>query len=111
MIERLAQLTAALNAIPKRRELLWFAAFGGFGLLVLPFLIYALGSRTLGPYEGGGLGSFLATLYGDFLRFRLPAWCLLLGPYLLALALRLLVRALRGRAQPESALPPPGPPA
>ena len=90
-----------LLATPPRRELLFFALVGGFGLIVLPFLIYVAGSRTLGPYEGGGLGSFLKNLYGDFFTLHFSAWCLLLGPYALFTALRLLTRPLRATAAPD----------
>jgi hypothetical protein len=33
-----------------RRELRIFAVLGGFGLVVLPFLVYFAGAATLGPY-------------------------------------------------------------
>lgn len=78
------------------RELRWFLIVGGFGLFVLPFLIYATGAASLGPYEGG-VGSFLKTLYGDFVRLAPAAWLLLLGPYALFWAIRLLTRPFRRR--------------
>ena len=77
-----------------RRELriagLWF----GFGLLVMPFLIYLAGVLTLGPYAGGLL-SFLGSLLAAFFTLKLTAWLLVLGPYLLFSAVRLLTRPLR----------------
>lgn len=79
------------------RELRILLLVGGFGLLVLPFLVYGIGAATLGPYDGG-LKSFLATLYGQFVRLSPGAWALLLGPYLLFQALRLLTRPIRHRA-------------
>lgn len=79
------------------RELRIFLLVGGAGIVLLPFLVYAAGALTLGPYEGG-LGSFLAKLYGDFVRFVPSAWALLLGPYLLFWAVRLLTRPLRRRS-------------
>jgi hypothetical protein len=84
-------------ATHRRRELLWFGVVGGFGLFVLPLLIYAAGSRTLGPYEGGGLLTFLGVLYGDFVRLHPAAWALMLGPYALFMGLRLITRPLRSR--------------
>jgi hypothetical protein len=81
---------------PARRELKILLLVGGFGLLVLPFVIYAVGAATLGPYDGG-LGAFLSTLYGQFVRFAPGAWALLLGPYLLFQAVRLLTRPIRHR--------------
>ena len=80
-----------------RREALWLALGLGTGFIVLPWLIYAAGTRTLGPYEGGGAAALTAALYGDFLRLRPAAWILLLGPLAMLFALRLCVRALRGR--------------
>ena len=77
-----------------RREFLIFAIVGGFGLIVLPFLVYLAGAKTLGPYEGG-LGTFLGKLYGDLVRFTPSALGLLLGPYVLFQGARLLTRPLR----------------
>ena len=77
-----------------RRELriagLWFA----LGLLAMPFLIYMAGVLTLGPYEGGLL-AFLGSLLAAFFTLKLTAWLLVLGPYLLFTAVRLLTRPLR----------------
>lgn len=78
------------------RELRFFLLLGGAGIVLLPFLVYFVGTLTLGPYEGG-LGSFLAKLYGDFVRLVPSAWALLLGPYVLFWAVRLLTRPLRRR--------------
>jgi hypothetical protein len=68
----------------------------GFGLLVLPFLVYLAGVLSLGPYEGGLL-AFLGSLYGAFFTLQPGAWALLLGPYLLFWILRLLTRPMRRR--------------
>lgn len=86
------------------RELRYFLLVGGAGLLVLPFLVYLAGAATLGPYEGG-LGAFLATLYGDLVRFAPAAWALLLGPYLLFQVVRLLTRPWRHRHRAAPAEP------
>ncbi len=79
-----------------RRELIFLGAFGGFGLVVLPFAVYFAGAATLGPYEGGLL-SFLGKRYGDFVTLSPAAVVLLLGPYLLFQAVRLVTRPLRHR--------------
>ena len=78
------------------RELRYFGLIAGFGLLVLPFLVYLAGVLTLGPYDGGLL-AFLGSLYGAFFSLQPGAWSLLLGPYLLFWILRLLTRPLRRR--------------
>lgn len=75
-----------------------FAALGlAFGLLVMPFLIYLAGLLTLDAYEGGLL-SFLGSMLGDFFTAKPLAWLLVLGPYLLFTAVRLITRPLRRRA-------------
>ena len=66
-----------------------------FGALVMPFLIYAGGAATLGPYEGG-LMPFLGKLYGDIAHGAAGAIALVLGPYVLLTLLRVTTRPLRG---------------
>ena len=77
-----------------RRELGFLALLLGFGLLVMPFLIYLAGVLTLGPYEGGLL-AFLGSLMVAFFTATPTAWLLVAGPYLLFTAIRLLTRPLR----------------
>jgi hypothetical protein len=77
-----------------RRELRMAAWLFGFGLLVMPFLIYLAGVLTLGPYEGGLL-AFLESLYFAFFTATPTAWLLVAGPYLLFTAVRFLTRPLR----------------
>ncbi len=79
-----------------RRELGFVGLLLGFGLLLMPFLIYLAGVLTLGPYEGGLL-AFLGSLMGAVLTARPSAWLLVAGPYLLFTAIRLLTRPLRRR--------------
>jgi len=95
------QATMAQSDAPQanrlQRELRYLGLIAGFGLVVLPFLIYLAGVMTLGPYEGG-LMAFLGSLYGSFVRLEPTAWLLLLaGPYALFWVLRLLTRPLRRR--------------
>ena len=77
-----------------RRELRIAGFMIGFGLVVMPFLIYFAGVLTLGPYEGGLL-SFLGALLGAFFTLTPTAWLLVAGPYLLFSAVRFLTRPLR----------------
>lgn len=79
-----------------QRELRLAALLVGFGLLVMPFLIYLAGVLTLGPYEGG-LPSFLGALLNAFFTATPSAWVLVAGPYLLFTAVRFLTRPLRRR--------------
>ncbi len=87
-----------------RRELRIFAIVGGFGLVVLPLLVYFAGAATLGPYEGG-LGTFLVKLYGDLIRLTPSALGLTFGPYVLFQGARLLTRPLRQRRTADDAEP------
>lgn len=77
-----------------RREFGFLALLLGFGLLVMPFLIYLAGVLTLGPYEGGLL-AFLGSLLLAFFTATPSAWLLVAGPYLMFTAVRLLTRPLR----------------
>jgi hypothetical protein len=95
-IEPLRRWYAGLTP-PWRRELRFLALWSGFGLLVMPFLIYLAGVLTLGPYEGGLL-AFLGSLLAAFFTLKPTAWLLVLGPYLLFTAVRLLTRPLRRAA-------------
>lgn len=80
-----------------RRELGFFALLLGFGLLMMPFLIYLAGVLTLGPYEGGLL-AFLGSLMSAVFTAKPSAWLLVIGPYLLFTAVRLLTRPFRAQA-------------
>ena len=95
----IALVSKYLNRLPPfwRRELGFFALFFGFGLLVLPFLIYLAGVLTLGPYEGGLL-TFLGSLMRAFFTAKPSAWLLVIGPYLMFMVIRFLTRPFRRRA-------------
>lgn len=63
-----------------RHDKFLFLAALAFGVLVLPFFVYATGTYVFGSYASGGPLGFV----GDFLRslasFRWYAWSLALGP-------------------------------
>jgi hypothetical protein len=74
-----------------RREAMLFAIFGGFGVLVLPALVYLVGQRLLGEYRpDGGMGTFYSDLYAELASPSPWPWLLVLGPWLAILLLRLL---------------------
>jgi hypothetical protein len=74
-----------------RRELLVFAVFGGFGLLILPGIVYLVGQRLLGEYRpDAAMGGFYADLYGHLGALSVWAWLLVLGPWIAVQTLRLL---------------------
>lgn len=79
-----------------RREITIAAACVGFGLLVLPFAIYLVGQRVIGEYsEGSGALDLAEAIWIDLLALRLPAWTLVLGPYVIVQLLRGLRRVWR----------------
>ena len=53
------------------------------GLLVMPPLIYAIGSAKLGPYANGGLGALWRDYLVALLHGSLAFWLVALGPYAL----------------------------
>jgi len=74
-----------------RREAVLLAIFGGFGLLVLPALVFVVGQLLLGPYRpDGGLGTFYGDLYGHLAAGTPWPWLLVMGPWLTIQLLRLL---------------------
>jgi hypothetical protein len=79
-----------------RREGLVLAGLGGFGLLILPALIYLVGQQLLGEYRPGAtMATFYADLYSQLGAFSPWAWVLVLGPWLAIQLLRLLWLPLR----------------
>ena len=79
-----------------RFELIFASAWIGFGLLVLPALIYWVGTLLLGPYgdaaDNAGLGTFYLNYFGDLAEPSGRAWALLLGPLATISLLRLIFR-------------------
>jgi hypothetical protein len=96
-----ARIGALADRLSARREA---AIFGGalvFGLLVLPFVIWTVGHRTLGPYTHGddprGLGplTLLTDYFSGLGHGWIGYWVVAIGPALLLLALRLWLALLR----------------
>lgn len=86
-----------------RREALLFAVIGGFGLLVLPALVYFVGLQLLGEYRpDAGMGAFYADLYGQLAALSIWAWLLVTGPWLAIQMLRLFWLPMRSFLRPKS---------
>lgn len=67
----------------QRRELLLFACLVGFGLLVLPALVYVVGVFLLGEYRpDASVATFYRDFYAELAAPALWAWLLVLGPWL-----------------------------
>lgn len=74
-----------------RREALLLASFGGFGLFVLPALVFLVGQQLLGPYRpDAGMSTFYGDLYGHLAAGSPWPWLLVMGPWLTIQLLRLL---------------------
>jgi hypothetical protein len=93
-MDRLRGLTRA------QRALILYAAALLFGVLVVPFLIFLVGNRVLGPYtQGQNLRGGPFALLGDFFTGLAHGsavfWAVALGPLLVLVLLRLFVVGLR----------------
>ena len=73
---------APIGATIWRREVAIAAGLLAFGLILLPFVVYLVGQRVLGEYEGDGALALAESIWRDLLSFRLAAWILVLSPYL-----------------------------
>ena len=90
-----------------RRELWIFGGLAGFGLLVLPALVYTVGVVLLGEYRPGAtVGAFYADLYAELAALSPWAWLLVLGPWLGIQWLRLLWLPFRALLRRPSAAAP-----
>jgi hypothetical protein len=81
---------------PYKNELILLGSLLGFGLLLLPFVVYVVGMEIVGPYEGeGGPFGLLGSILAAMARGNWAAWILTLSPYLIVQLTRLAVRVLR----------------
>jgi hypothetical protein len=81
--ERLAQLRDTYGTLPRaRRELIIYGAALLFGVLLMPLLVWVVGNRLLGPYTHG------QNPHAVF-------WAVALGPAVVLLLVRLLLRLVR----------------
>lgn len=64
-----------------KREMLTLALCLAVGLMVMPLLIWLVGSLELGAYANGGLGSLLKDYYLALGKGSLAYWLVALGPY------------------------------
>jgi len=79
-----------------RREAAIAASSLAFGLLALPFAVYFVGQRMLGEYgEGAGALDLAENLWLDVSTLRLPAWILVLSPYVTIQLIRVVRRVWR----------------
>ena len=70
------------------RELLLIAACLGFGVIVVPCLIFAVGRAALGPYAHGSVFALWRDFMIGLVSGSQAVWVIALGPYLLLWLLR-----------------------
>lgn len=82
-----------------RRELMLAGILIAAGALLLPLAIYYTGQALLGPYsdDGHGIGRLYGDIFADLANGFLPAWLLVLSPWLGIQILRLALIPLRGK--------------
>ncbi len=78
-----------------RRELLWVLIALPLGVLLLPPLVYLVGSRVFGAYAGGGTRDLVDHFFRGLGQGQQAFWIVALGPYLVLVALRLTLGAVR----------------
>jgi hypothetical protein len=83
-----------------QRELIIYGVAVGCGLILMPFLIWGIGSRVLGPYiHGDNPHASPFALFGDFwvglAHGSAVFWIVALGPALAILLARSLLALLR----------------
>jgi hypothetical protein len=81
-----------------QREISIAAAAFGFGLFVLPFAIYLVGQQLLGEYRAdAGAMALAESIWLGLLSLSVPAWLLVLSPYLTLQLLRWVRRVWQPR--------------
>ena len=78
-----------------RRELLWVLIGLVVGLLLLPPLIWLVGSHVFGPYAAGNTRDLVDRFYGGLAQGQQATWIVALGPYVVIVVLRLTVGAIQ----------------
>jgi hypothetical protein len=85
----------SLNVATVRRELLWMLIALAVGVLLLPPLIWLVGSRVFGPYAGGGSRELVGHFFTGLGQGQAALWLVALGPYLVISAARITLAGMR----------------
>lgn len=78
-----------------RREFLWILIALPVGVILLPPLIWLVGSRVFGPYAAGSTRDLVDHFFRGLGQGQKAFWIVALGPYLAILTLRLTVAAIQ----------------
>ena len=78
-----------------KKELVLFGCLFGFGLVLLPLVVYVVGVEIVGPYEGEGSAlGLLISILAALVHGAWPAWILTLAPYIVVQLSRLAIHVL-----------------
>jgi hypothetical protein len=78
-----------------RRELLWMLIALPVGVLLLPPLIWFVGVHVFGAYAGGSTRDLVDHFFRGLGQGQQAFWIVALGPYVVLIALRLTLGAMR----------------
>lgn len=65
------------------------------GVVILPPIVFLVGSRTLGAYAGGDIRGFMENFFKGLAQGGPSFWAVALGPYVLTVLLRVLIPFVR----------------
>jgi hypothetical protein len=82
------------------RELVWAVIALGLGFGLMPLLIFAAGSMTLGRYEGAAASKLYSSVFAGLSTGSAASWVVVLGPYGLYLLFKVLLNAWRAGSRP-----------
>ena len=77
------------------RESVLFLILLLFGVLILPIVIYSIGTSIFGEYAGNGFWDFFDLLRNELLAGEPVVWFLVLSPYLVWQIFRVTIWAFR----------------
>ena len=83
-----------------RREFLWILIALALGVILLPPLIWLVGSRVFGPYAAGNTRDLVDHFFRGLGQGQKAFWIVALGPYLVIVALRLTRVAMQAARRP-----------
>ncbi|MGC3980489.1 MAG: hypothetical protein QM808_04435 [Steroidobacteraceae bacterium] len=89
------------SAFSLRRELLIALLVIALTVLIVPGVIYAVGTRLFGVYGADGIGGIYGAVLIDLAVPRLAAWTIFLGPAVCVALIRLVFQ-LTGNPAPSS---------
>jgi hypothetical protein len=106
---RMGDFNRSLSRLQRELLILGIALF--IGAVVVPAIIWLVGTFVFGKYAGG---NSIVSLYVNFFKTLAQGaqsfWLVLLGPYVLITVARVLVAVFRGPSSNEEAETPPAPP-